>query len=308
MGSKFAVLKNVEALQDQTVAVGGDYTPPAEGLANLRFVAYVEVGKHRKVFKGAESFKPMVHLVFELSGKKWEPKKLDSGEYVPQRITVKLPLSTTTKSHYYKLFLKMRNDRPEITHMAQMLTEAFRGEIVHREYTVNEGGKEVKKIAAEFVKDKEFTITQAIRKEEVLDDDGEPTGEVREIPIKVAEPLSDERCFIWDHADKEQWDSLYIEGETDGRTRNVFQELICKAQNFSGSLAEALATGSVALDNVLKGKSKHQEDAGEGADGGEESESKADEKAAKASKALKDKKATQGDAAEDNKNLLDGVE
>ena len=34
---------------------GGDYTPPAAGLVRLRFVGYIELGKHDKEYQGTFS-------------------------------------------------------------------------------------------------------------------------------------------------------------------------------------------------------------------------------------------------------------
>lgn len=250
MVAAFKVLQNKDQLQNQTVSVGGDYTPPAAGLAKLRFVGYVEVGKHRKVFKGAESFKPLVKLLFEIHGKKWEPKDID-GKKVPQRITITTTHSTSSKAGFYKLFLKMRDGREEITHMAEMLGEGFMGKIVHREYTQQVDGKEVKKIAAELQdSEKAWTITPPYVDVAVMDDDNEPTGEYERRPQSVPPALGDLRLFIWDLADKEQWDSLHIEGAD--ADKQFLQLEVVKAKNFIGSAAEAVAAGSDKLLELAK--------------------------------------------------------
>lgn len=299
MAKQFNVLKNAkEILVNQTVSVGGgDYTPPEEGLARARLVAYVEVGKHEKTYKGAKSLKNMVHLTFELSGKKWEPKKMDDGTLVPQRITIKETLSTSAKARFYALFLKMRNEREDITHMAEMLGEAFLVRIHHRKYEVQVDGKKVERIAADLMKDKAWTVQPPVIEKAVLDDEGTPTGEFEYTPVKVPEPISELRLFIWDHADREQWDSLYIEPGDGDRSRNVFQELIVNAANFIGSTAEAAAAGTDSLKAIREGvkagkkpgESASDDGDDDGENGGEEdAASKKVQKTVKTSKKVED--------------------
>lgn len=294
MAKQFNVLKNSkEILVNQTVSVGGgDYTPPEEGLARARLVAYVEVGKHEKVYNGAKSLKNLVHLTFELSGKKWEPKKMEDGTLVPQRITVKETLSTSAKARFYALFLKMRNEREDITHMAEMLGEAFLVRIHHRKYKVQDNGKEVERIAADLMKDKAWTVQPPVIEKAVVDDEGAPTGEYEYTPVKVPEPISDLRLFIWDHADREQWDSLYIEPGDGDRSRNVFQELIVNAANFVGSTAEAAAAGTESLTAIragVKAGKKPSESASDDGDDGDagDAEDAASKKVQKVVKTVK---------------------
>ncbi len=303
MAKQFNVLKNKEVLVNQTVASagGGDYTPPEEGMARARLVAYVEVGKHEKTFKGAKSLKNLVHITFELSGQKWQPKDVD-GVKIPQRITIKETLSTNTKAKFYALFLKMRNGREDITHMAEMLGEAFMVRIHHRKYTVTVDGKEVERVAAEIIKDKSWTITPPQIETPILDDEGAPTGDFDIKPVKVAEPISDLRLFIWDHADREQWDSLYIEPGDGDRSRNVFQELIVNAANFIGSTAEAAAAGTDSLKAIregIKSGKKPQESAGDD-NSDDDDDQKADDAAGKkVQKAVQTSKPVSDEVADD---------
>lgn len=268
MGKQFSVLKNKEALVDQTKATtGGDYTPPAEGLARARIVAYVEVGKHEKVSKQyGTKVQNLVHITLELSGSKWEPKKLDDGTLIPQRITLKENLSTNTKARFYKLFLKLRDGREDITHFAEMLGEACLVKIKHREYEVDVAGKKEKRIAVDVYSPDSGWAIQPPRIETPILEDGEPTGEYEVKQVKVGEPLSDLRLFIWDMADKEQWDSLYIEPGDGDKSKNVFQELIVSAKNFTGSVAEAAASGSESLEAILKGGKGSAESASDDGD------------------------------------------
>lgn len=288
----FSVLKNKEQLIDQTKATsgGGDYTPPAEGLARARLVSYIEVGKHmRKSKTFGDKVKDMVHITFELSGPKWEPKKLDNGDLVPQRLTIKEPLSVNSRARYYKLFLKMRDEREEITHMAEMLGEAFLIRIKHREYEVDTAGKKEKRIAVDtYNKDSGWQITPPYILKDIMDENDEPTGEQEKKNVTVSDPIGEMRLFIWDLADKEQWDSLYIEPGDGDTSKNHIQELIVSAKNFIGSTAEAAAKGSDSLEAILKAGVKSSEPAGDDEDDdGEPQEDASSKKAAKVTKKVK---------------------
>lgn len=257
----FKVLKDVSVLENQTEQKGGDYTPPAEGRCQLRLVGYVELGKHKGEYQGKPKVNDKVRLIFEVHGKKWEPTRLENGEIVPVRMSVNLNKSFTSKSGYYKLFLRMRDERTEISHMAQMLGEGFSGDIRH------ETNKETGKTFAT-LKDKEgaFTIRPPYRLDEELDEDGQPTGELKKVMLKINDPIGEAKMFLWDNADEEQWASIYIPGEYDGKSKNTLQLEICKAVNFAGSLAEALATESGVLEEARNGVQSASDD-GEDEDG-----------------------------------------
>jgi len=73
---------------------------------------------------------------------------------------------------------------------------------------------------------------------------------------------------VWDAATKEMWDSLFIDGEyEDGKTKNVFQEIITKAKNFPGSPIHSILQGVYGDEDDVDGTNEV-----EGADGGEEYE------------------------------------
>lgn len=246
--NNFKVMQNKEILENQTEQKGGDYTPPAEGRVGLRLVGYVELGKHAGEYMGKPKVNDKVRLIFELHGKKWEPTKLDSGEIVPVRMGLTMNKSFTKKSGYYKLFLKMRDEREEVTHMIDMLGEAFLADVRHE--TSEKDGKVYASLKN---KDGDFTIRPPYVEENLKDEDGELTGEVERKRVKVNDPIGDCKLFIWDAADEEQWASIYIPGEYDGKSKNTLQLEICKAVNFPGSLAEALATESGVLEQARKG-------------------------------------------------------
>lgn len=248
----------LKAIADQAAKVGPDmtkpqasggtstYEPPAAGLTRLRLVSYVEIGKQKDVWDGKERLREKVLLGFELSGPKHPPRELEDGTKVPHRITVEENLSLSEKANFYKLFKRM-NYTGEATHMAQLLGQEFLGTVTHRK------SKDGKRTYANLRDDAGHTI----RPPYVEDPE---TGETRK--IEVAPPISDLRLFVWDLADKEMWDSLFIDGEYDAikdektgevispaRSRNVLQNRIREATNFEGSpIANLLTENGDELD------------------------------------------------------------
>ena len=224
---------------------GGEYVPPAAGFVRLRFVGYVETGLHTKTYKGKEKIENQCQLIFELSGPKHQPKEMDDGTKIPQRITVTLPISLNEKANFYKLFKRMNYDG-EATHIAQLLGKDFVGTVVHD--TWERDGKT--NVTAKLRDDSGFTIRAPFV------DDPE-TGEKRR--IAVDSPLSQIRCFLWDYPSKEMWASIFIDGEyperkddsgkviAPARSKNVLQGQIMKANNWKGSPMHQLLEGGDVL-------------------------------------------------------------
>lgn len=256
--------KNLAAVIDKAVAEGADQTVaktgggaelPAEGPCNLRLVSYIELGKHEKLFQGKKKQQDEVTLTFEVSGKNHPPIETDNGTF-PHRISVTENLSLNEKARFFKLFTLL-NYKGVAKHAASLLGDPFRGRVIHREYIGRDG--KPRKIAELFDKKSgSYTITPP-RVEVVDPDDGQPTGEYRE--VKVAPALSDLRCFIWNHADMEQWVSLFIDGAYEerkndkgevvapARSKNQFQLKIAAALNYKGSpIQQLLANGGVELE------------------------------------------------------------
>lgn len=248
---KALAAKAVEAGVDMTQAVaaggGGEYVPPAAGTCRVRFIGYVEVGKHTREIKGTKKTENMVHLIFELSGPKHQPKDVDGTKY-PHRITVKVNRSLDERANFYKLFTRM-NYKGLAKHFGELLGDGFLATVVHREWLRKDG---TTAINAELKDDGGFTI----RPPRFEDPD---TGEVRTINVDPA--ISDLRFFLWDHADMDQWTSLFIDGNYDevkdkagkvttpARSKNVLQNTIKSADNFKGSPLEAfLVSGGVGID------------------------------------------------------------
>ncbi|KVE35697.1 hypothetical protein [Burkholderia sp. BDU5] len=222
---------------------GGEYTPPAAGPCNLRFVGYFEIGLQKKTFKGAEKKVKQVQLVFELSGKNYPPKELDDGTKLPVRMTITEADSTNVKATINKIFNKL-NYEGKATHFAELLGNAYRGRVYHVEKETD-GGKVV---YANLRNEDGYSFTPPVI--EVID---EETGDVTTKPVKVAEPLTELKLFLWDNPDKEQWDSIYIDGEYEAvkdektgkivkpaRSKNVLQNKIRAALNWEGSPMQLL--------------------------------------------------------------------
>lgn len=234
---------------NQTVAKtgGGDYKPLAAGPCRLRFVGYIEVGKHTKMWQGKPKTSPKVWLIFEVNGPRHPPREFDGGKY-PNLIVIKENLSLSDKANFFKLFTRM-NYAGKAQHMGQLLGEAYKGEIFHREWKGADGKP---RIEAELRNDNGYSIAPP------RTEDAE-TGEM--VTLTVAPPLAPIRCFIWDYAEKSQWDSIFIDGEyaavtdKDGnvvkpaKSKNVYQAEIMKAENFVGSpIHEYLVSNGSSLD------------------------------------------------------------
>jgi hypothetical protein len=250
--------KNLAANIDKAVAEGADQTvaqqggagaePPAAGPCNLRLVGYIETGKHAKSFNGAApKDKEQVTLLFEVSGKNHPPIETEDGPR-PHIITINETLSLNEKARYFKLF-QLLNYKGVAKHAAALAAEcaAYRGRILHREYTDTRGQK---RISAELYDKAAGMWTITPPRVEVVDEDGQPTGEYRE--VKVNPSLSPQRVFMWNYADQEQWDSLFIDGEyperkndkgevtAPAKSRNQFQLKIAAAKNYKGSPIQVL--------------------------------------------------------------------
>ena len=131
---------SVQADANVAKAGGGNYTPPPKGLARLRFIGYIDLGKHVKKVQGKpDKNEDQAWLIFEPSGKGYEPKVLDDGTKIPFRITVKLNKSLNEKATYYKLFKRM-NYEQKATHFIQLLGQGYLGNVGHFEIPAKEAG------------------------------------------------------------------------------------------------------------------------------------------------------------------------
>lgn len=231
---------SVQADANVAKAGGGNYTPPPKGLARLRFIGYVELGKHVKKVPGKpDKNEDQAWLIFELGGKGYEPKVLDDGTKIPFRITVKLNKSLNEKATYYKLFKRM-NYEQKATHFIQLLGQGYLGNVGHFELPSKEAGGQPT-IIANF-RDDSGNLTIRPPRIEAMD---ETTGDVVTKTVPVPEAIGEQRCFVWDAKPEwfdKMWPSIYIpdgdepaEEGKEQRSRNVYQNTIKAALNFEGS-------------------------------------------------------------------------
>lgn len=204
-------------------ACPGGYRPPLQGIAPARLVGYFELGIHEindYDRLGHRKDVALVDFVFELSGKGYEPR-----EGIPQRIAIQEALSLAPDARFLGLFAAM-NHRGKAKHMAELLGRPFMVEVFHRKSTDGE------RIYATLKgSHRTWPAGNGYRISAAPEDD-------------VDMPLTELKAFIWDMADKDMWDSIFIEGEypeqrdADGkvvraaRSKNVIQEKIASAKSW----------------------------------------------------------------------------
>lgn len=250
---------------------GGDFerSVAAKGKTVGRLIEYVELGvQKQKPWQGKpRASKDTVRVTFELLGKK-NIREIDvdgKTREIADRISITTNKSMHPKASFFKLFKKMQYGRDSITHMAQMLGEAFNIEITHNEVT-----KDGTTTVYANMQDEDGTYLIGAPVREIFDADGEVTS-IEKKPVR--EELSDLRVFIWDEPTKETWDSLFIDGEREvkdekGKTKNVsknwIQEMILNAENFEGSPLELMIEGGESLpDDLDEDEDDDEEDSDE---------------------------------------------
>lgn len=229
---------------------GGEYKPPAAGPCLLSLVAYVELGQQKYPARGKfpAGIEEQVELVFEIHGKGHEPKELDDGTFLPERVTVKLKKSLNEKAWYYKIF-KQLNYAGKHTHMAQCVGEMFKGQIFH-----STPAKEGDRVYANLRDDNGYKFGAAVY-------NPDPTDLTTIAPFPTQRIHTELKVFLWDYASKEMWDSLYIDGEweerkdektgkviTPAKSKNVWQNKIKEAVNFAGSPISDIIGNDAVLD------------------------------------------------------------
>lgn len=208
-----------------------------------RLIEYIELGmRKQKPFQGKP--KPdaeEVRLTFELLGKGHVNEVEINGEKVKisNVISVRVAKKFGERAAFKKLFNKLQYGRPDKKHIAQMLGEPFIIDVVHNK-------PEGSDTTYANIKDKDGNwlisspfITDAL------------SGETKDISAAVPQSLRSLKIFLWDHATKEMWDSLYIDGTREVKngdkvehvSKNWLQELIMTAENFNGSALHTLLNG-----------------------------------------------------------------
>lgn len=246
---KAALLALNEELQDDLEDLTNPTTTtgrpiPEAGTTRLRFVEYIETGMRTTEFsqpggKKKKTTAPRVRFTFELSGKNHAPMEFD-GVQVPHTLSIRSSKGTNSKSGYIKLFKSMVGDVSNATNYIALVGDGFQGKVQHREFDKTDGTKG--KAAHLGSATDGFTITPATYEDP-------ETGETK--TLKIDEPISPIRVFIWDRPSLAQWDSLYIDGTWDnGDTKNEHQETIKRAENFVGSPIYNLLIESGRADEV----------------------------------------------------------
>lgn len=218
---------------DQSVASagGGDYTTPPAGQTGARFVAYYEVGKHAGEYQGKPKVNDTVQMIFELIGPKHPVRETEGGEKIPTRLTLTMNLSDNEKSGFHKLFSRVRTEE---THMVQLLGKPVLLNVTH----ATKGEGQNKRTYANIDK-------ESVRKPTYQQLNPE-TGDLEDKVLEVGPAITPLKAFVWNFADAEMWDSIFIEGEWEerkddkgnvtapARSKNVVQEKIMSALNFQG--------------------------------------------------------------------------
>lgn len=208
-----------------------EFELPGEGPTRLRLVSYIEIGKHKKIYNGDEKWVDKVALEFELSGPKHPPKE-DGSPHVIRWVDT---FSLSERAKFFKLFGKMNHDGTK-THMAEMLGDAFSGRVYHYQKKDAEG-KVIATYANLHNKEDGFSIKGPYRI--ITDENDEETR----VPLEVEPARSKLRVFIWEYANMDMWNSLFIDGEYEARqdaqgntiparSKNYWQNLIREAKNW----------------------------------------------------------------------------
>lgn len=221
---------------DMTKAVTGGFTPAAAGPVQLRFFAYIEIGKHEKMSMGKAKIQDRVLIGFELSGPNHPPR--DDG--TPQSLWIEENKSLNEKAHFYKLFTKM-NHSGKAKHILSLLGSPYLGTITHSAYKRKDGSEAVGVHLK--AKGETYDIRPPVFSNPL---DGKVYN------VEVAPLVQAERVFLWDRPDLEQWASIYLDGEyaekkndagvviARAKSKNVTQAQIMRATNFKGSATEVL--------------------------------------------------------------------
>lgn len=228
MSAKLAALQALAAQDvaesgidlNEAVKGGGGGRLLPEGYAFGRLVEYIEFGNQPQEFQG-QAKDPALEftLGFALTGQGYQND--DGTPYIVR--TYNTALSRNEKSRAFKMF-KALNWKGTAKSFAQLLGETFLVKI-----------KQVPKSKAD------PKIVSRID----LDGFLPPLDPVTRQPYPVAEAPDDMyRLFLWSRPTKEAWDSLYIEGEYEGKSKNRIQEQILAALDFQGSPLQQLLMAS----------------------------------------------------------------
>lgn len=265
LAAKAVSESNIDMTKAQ-VGGGEDFAPPPAGPCGLRLVGYFEIGKHAGTYLGKPTNKEYVQLVFEVLGKNYPAVELPDGTKMPIRVTVEETFSLSDKGRFFALCQRLLYAGDQ-QHVVGCMGRAYKGRIIHRKYAKRGEPKDDPSkhtgIAVELYDRKLKTWTIEAPRYEVVDQEtGEATGEFKAVVVPPA--LTAPKAFLWNHSDKEDWDSLFIEGEyperknekgevtAPAKSKNVIQNKIRSATNFKTSpIYGILAAAGVDLNAAL---------------------------------------------------------
>ncbi len=242
-------------MNNATAGGGGDYVPPKAGVTVVTLVGYVEIGIHQHDIPNKPSWdSDDVQLIFELNGGANKAEEVD-GKKIAKRITVTEKLSLNEKANFYKIFQQLNYAKdPAITHMAQLVGKHFLADVIV--ITKGEGDKKRSFATLKGPNGYNFRAPQITKQIDPMGDPLDPANQ-QVILIPKPEQISESRVFLWDYANQEMWDALYIDGSyeaKDGKpakTKNVLQEAIKSAKNWVGSPMQKIL-GEEALSGLAE--------------------------------------------------------
>lgn len=235
--------------EDLTQDKATGFPLPRAGVALLRFLSYVETGRHQPKNK---THKPALNaiLTFELS-------HVDhiievDGKKVFPTIDIRIKKGSTSASGFRRLFNAMNKAHGgKATHFAQLIGKSFLGEVFHNK--VGEGSDA--KTYANLDSDKAWSLKAPVQVDAL-------TG--AETPIQIAELQREPKLFLWENEGvsdediKAMWDSIFIEGtkmvkEGDvevEKSKNWLQEFIMTNLDWDGSRTQELTQEQISLDDL----------------------------------------------------------
>lgn len=231
----------------ETTSGGGNFTNPltekdGKGVCLIRFKDYIEYGVHTSKGKFPKT-QPMAMLTFAVVTPRHTSQYEKDGveKTMQHNITVRVPISTSTKSNYVRLFTAM-NYLQKFKFFHEMLGGGFLAEILHN--TTGEG-KDAKTYANLYTQDN-MTIKAPVKVDPM---------ENTTVDIPVPELLDPIRGLLWEQPNKEMWDSLFIDGtyEKDGKdvSKNWIQNLCSSAEDWNGSAVFKLLNGEAKVEDEL---------------------------------------------------------
>lgn len=222
---------------DLTVEKKFERELPRAGVALVRYIGYIETGKHLPKNPTYNASLKCVHI-FELN----HPDhmiELEDGNKIPSKVYIHQNIGRTGKSQYMKMFkvMNLACDN-KFNHFIQMLGKGFLAEVFHNT-------TEKKDVYANLHLDGSWSFKKPV----MVDVMTKTTT-----PIPVPEAVNDLIGFLWendaisDEIVKEMWDSLFIEGENNnGESKNWMQDNIQDNIEWEGSRTQALTQEFIGL-------------------------------------------------------------